>query len=92
MQKSWGIYRGFNPYTDPIHKWKEPLCQSCHNVLKPWIDWNSYGCIAYCETCNDFYVVKSNWVPVSGIHPRAEISELTGHDVKKNWILYSAKR
>lgn len=80
MQKKWGIYNGFNPKTNPLNKWHEPLCDKCESVLIPWIDWWNYGCIGYCESTNTLYIVKSDWRPSPEAHSRAEVDELIKHN------------
>ena len=47
MQKSWGIYKGFNPQTNLLHKWKEPKPVGCQIDLKPRIDWWSSGGVEF---------------------------------------------
>ncbi|EAQ63727.1 hypothetical protein MED121_03482 [Marinomonas sp. MED121] len=83
-QVKWGILQGFNPKSNSIKKWTNPNCESCKGALTPWVDWCSFsGCIGYCSNCSFFYFVKSRLIPASGIHSRAEVSELVGHDVVK---------
>ena len=79
---SWGIYRGYVPYSNPLQRWHEPECDHCSKILQPWIDWHSHGCIGYCTGCNDFKIVKSCWEPVPEIHPRAELERLVSHSVE----------
>ncbi len=79
MQNTWGLYRGFNPITDPTHKWMTPQCTSCLSNLIPWIDWISQGTIGYCDSCKDFYVVKSTWKSIPGHDPKLELEELVKH-------------
>ena len=83
MRKTWGIYKGVNPNTNPLNKWIVPKCKWCNENLIPWIDWVSHGSVGYCKTCNDFYVVKSKWKPTPNVHLRAEIEELVTHKIKK---------
>jgi len=83
MPKTWGIYRGFNPHTNPLNKWVEPVCENCNSNLQPWIDWVSHGSVGYCKKCNEFSVVKSEWIPSPHVHSKAEIGELVKHEVKK---------
>jgi len=83
MQKTWGIYKGFIPHTNPLNKWKEPKCKWCNEDLAPWIDWVSHGSVGYCKKCNDIYVVKSEWKPSPHVHSKSEIGELISHKVKR---------
>ncbi len=83
MSKRWGIYSGYNPHTNPLNKWVEPICKQCKSDLKPWIDWVSHGSIGYCEKCNEFSIVKSKWIPSPHVHSKTEIGELVAHHIKK---------
>lgn len=82
MQKTWGIYNGFNPRNHPLNKWKEPCCSTCNQNLISWIDWWNVA-IGFCRDCVNIYVVKSKWRPSPVVHLKAEISELVAHELYK---------
>jgi hypothetical protein len=78
---TWGIYRGFNPHADPDDNWRIPVCGTCSHKLHPWVDWQSFGCIAFCLECGEFRHVLSLWEPVPGFHIRLEKARLVEHHV-----------
>lgn len=82
QQRRWGIYTGFLGKNNPAECWREPDCERCTRVLRPWIDWVWHGSIGYCSRCEDFKIVESNWEPVPGVNPRAEMERLVSHKVQ----------
>jgi hypothetical protein len=82
MRRIWGIYKGYNPRTNPEQQWRKPLCPTCSSELLPWIDWQSFGCVGYCPACSELMYVYSVWEPVPGTRLREERSRLTRHEVR----------
>ena len=79
---TWGIYRGFNPRTDPTQDWRVPTCMMCSHDLLPWVDWVSHGCIGYCPRCRELLLVWSFWEPHPDFHSRQEKYRLLEHHTR----------